>query len=165
MENIVIKLYTDGGCSGNPGIGGWAFIIKCQQGNEATHTLGANWEPATTNNRMELSAIIYGLETLVNRGITQYEVEVISDSSYCIKAFKDNWIKGWRRNNFMKNGKPMPNRDLWLRLEEVLKKIKVKDWIWVKGHASNKLNNLCDKYAVMSYKLKTSYYKCIDEEV
>lgn len=145
-----IKLYTDGACSNNPGNGGWACILSTVMPNgqvyETKHSGGYR---LTTNNRMELIAVIEGLMH-VNGA---HNIEVISDSKYVCDAFNQNWIEGWRKNNWTKgkNGK-LPNADLWRTLYTlVLMQNNVK-FTWVKGHGTNKYNNECDRLAVAAVK-------------
>jgi ribonuclease HI len=138
-----LNIYTDGGCSGNPGPGGWAYVIT----GESPGILAEKWgaEANTTNNRMELSAVIAALQSLplpgsqVPEGITVY-----TDSQYVQRGITQ-WIHNWKRNNWRTSGKePVKNRDLWQRLEELSGKIPV-TWAWVKGHAGNPLNERCDR--------------------
>ncbi len=129
-----IEIYTDGACSGNPGKGGWAAILM-YNGVEKIISGGAL---ETTNNRMELTAIIEGLKAL------KYpcEVTIYSDSAYSVEPFLQNWIEGWQKNNWKKRF----NVDLWLELLEVMKPHNVK-FVKVKGHSDNENNNRCDKIA------------------
>lgn len=139
-----VTLYTDGACSGNPGVGGWgAVLIYCGVEKRIS---GA--EPDTTNNRMELTAVIEGLKCLKEL----CEVEVFSDSSYTVNAFNKGWVYGWIKNGFKKSdNKPVLNVDLWQSLLELTQKHKVK-FNWVKGHADNEYNNICDKLATDAIK-------------
>lgn len=139
-----VTLYTDGACSGNPGVGGWgAVLIYCGVEKRIS---GA--EPDTTNNRMELTAVIEGLKCLKE----PCEVEVFSDSSYTVNAFNKGWVYGWIKNGFKKSdNKPVLNVDLWQSLLELTQKHKVK-FNWVKGHADNEYNNICDKLATDAIK-------------
>lgn len=135
-----VTLYTDGACSGNPGPGGWAALL--QFGPHEKVVTGA--EPETTNNRMEMMAVIGGLEALTE----PVRVRVHSDSAYVINAFLDGWIDGWIRRGWKKaDKKPVLNRDLWERLLALTKKHDV-EWIKVKGHADDALNNRVDGLAV-----------------
>ena len=124
-----IKLYTDGACSGNPGPGGWAAIII--NGNYIHKISGS--DESTTNNRMEIIAVIEGLKMVSEDS----NVEVITDSAYVVNTM----TKGWKRNK---------NQDLWEELDNLISKRDVK-FTWVKGHASNQYNNECDKMAVLEY--------------
>lgn len=138
MKKVI--LYTDGACSENPGVGGWAFVLQYK----STQKKVAGGELLTTNNRMELKAVIEGLKALKE----QCEVEVYSDSAYVVNAFKNEWIVSWQLNNWKNSQKKeVLNRDLWEELLDLVSKHKV-SFIKVKGHQDNELNNLCDKMAV-----------------
>lgn len=147
MKKVI--LYTDGACSGNPGSGGYAAILL-YNGNSKEISGG---ERETTNNRMELSAMIAGLEALKE----PCEVELYSDSKYVIDSIEKGWVYSWRNNNWRKSDKkPALNRDLWEKLLMLLEIHKV-SFVWVKGHAGNTYNERCDTLAVeqsMKYKNK-----------
>ena len=131
-----ITLYTDGSSRGNPGPGGYgAILIAGQHRKELSQGYRR-----TTNNRMELMAVIAGLQALKKEGMN---VTVYSDSQYVVKAVEEGWLKNWIRTNF-KGGKK--NKDLWLQFHELSKKHHLK-FKWVKGHADNPLNNRCDELA------------------
>ncbi len=135
-----ITIYTDGACSGNPGPGGWGAIL-IYKGNEKEISGG---EANTTNNKMEMTAIIKALETLKE----PCEVHLHSDSSYVINAFKQNWIGNWKKNGWKTSGKKdVANKELWLELIRLSDIHKV-NWIKVKGHSTDELNNRADKLAV-----------------
>lgn len=137
MKNVTI--YTDGACSGNPGVGGWAAIL-IYNGHEKI-LVGYNKD--TTNNRMEMFAIIQGLNALKE----QCEVEVYSDSAYVCNAFSEGWIDQWVKNNWRTaDKKSVKNEDLWKLLLMQVSKHKVK-FNKVKGHSDNEYNNRCDKLA------------------
>lgn len=137
MKKVI--LYTDGACSGNPGAGGYCAILKY---NDKEKILSGG-EKETTNNRMELMAVIVGLECL-KEGC---EVDVFSDSAYVVNAFVQDWISFWVLNNWRTKGKSQVlNVDLWQRLLKQLERHKV-NWNKVKGHADNELNNKCDMIA------------------
>ena len=137
MEEITV--YTDGGCSGNPGPGGWAAVLICE--NNKKEIFGG--KKNTTNNIMELTAIIEGLRALK----TECEVEIFSDSAYCVNAFNQNWIFGWIKKNWKtSSGEPVKNKELWQELYSLTKKHKVK-FNKVKGHSNVELNNRCDELA------------------
>ena len=139
MKKII--LYTDGACSGNPGKGGWgAYLIYDGHDYEKKFS---GYEPETTNNRMELTAVIEGLKKLN----IACEVEVYTDSAYVCNAFEQNWIETWKVNGF-KNAskKQISNIDLWQELLKQCEKHKV-HFNKVKGHADNALNNECDRLA------------------
>lgn len=133
-----IDLYTDGACSGNPGIGGWGAIL-IYNGIEKIISGGDN---NTTNNRMELTAVIKGLHALKER----CQVDIYSDSAYVVNAFLQGWIDSWVVNNWKSSKGQVQNIDLWQQLLDLLKKHDVK-WHKVKGHADNVNNNRCDKLA------------------
>ena len=144
QEPIVV--YTDGACSGNPGRGGWGAVIIVD-GNE--HTMSGG-EKLTTNNRMELMAAIEALEAILEeRKWRSRKVTVICDSQY-VKNGIQTWIKNWKKNGWRTSKKePVKNKDLWLELDEVVSKLDI-EWRWVKGHAGNKYNEICDKLAVQA---------------
>ena len=147
MKKIV--LYTDGACSGNPGIGGWGAILFYNQHTKELSGVEEN----TTNNRMELMAVIQGLSALKE----PCEVEVYSDSAYTVNAFKEDWITSWQLNNWRTSGKsPVKNVDLWQKLLDLCSYHKI-TWNKVKGHADNEYNNRCDFLAtneIAKYKNK-----------
>ena len=134
-----IKIYTDGACSGNPGPGGLGVVLLYAK---ARKELSKGFE-LTTNNRMEILAVIEGLKALKE----PCRVELYSDSKYVVDAVNKNWVKKWRENNWMRNKKDKAlNTDLWEKLLELLEIHNVK-FIWVKGHADNIENNRCDQLA------------------
>lgn len=142
-----VDIYTDGACSGNPGPGGWAAILK--KGETEKEISGA--EAMTTNNRMELTAAIKALEELKR----PCAVTLYSDSRYLVDSVTKGWVFSWQKKNWIKQGKSVPNTDLWLRLLALLETHEVR-FVWVKGHASNPYNNRCDELAVSQYsKLKS----------
>jgi ribonuclease HI len=132
-------LYTDGACSGNPGPGGWAAIII--DGGEERIVSGA--EPATTNQRMELTAAIEGLAAVGGRR----RVPLHSDSAYLVNCFRDRWWERWERNGWRGgDGKPVSNRDLWERLLIEARRHDV-TWVKVAGHSGDLLNDRADRLA------------------
>ena len=140
-----VTLYTDGACSGNPGPGGWGAILS-YNGVEKELSGG---ESATTNNRMELLAVISGLEALKE----PCHVELYSDSKYVIDGLSKGWAASWRKNGWRKaDKKPALNPDLWERLLNLTEKHEL-SYHWVKGHADNPYNNRCDQLAVEASKL------------
>jgi len=143
----VIELYTDGACSGNPGPGGWAAVLLYK----STEKHMSGFVDHTTNNRMELFAVIKGLAALKRECL----VNVYSDSAYVVNAFNQKWIDNWQNNNW-KNSKKKPvlNSDLWKQLIAYTNKHQI-TWIKVKGHADNEYNNLCDELAVEEIKKHT----------
>lgn len=139
-----VTLYTDGACSGNPGKGGWACILE-YNGIEKELSGG---ESQTTNNRMELTAVIRGLEALKEPCI----VELYSDSRYVIDGLEKGWAKSWQRRGWIKSDKkPALNPELWQRLLELTEKHTM-HYHWVKGHRENEKNNRCDELAVAQCK-------------
>jgi ribonuclease HI len=132
-------MYTDGASRGNPGPGGYGTILMWK-GN--TRELSGGFR-RTTNNRMELMAVIVGLEALKKEGTT---LKIYSDSQYVVNAVEKGWLKNWIANNF-KGGKK--NKDLWLRYDELASKHHVR-FHWVRGHDSNPHNNRCDELATMA---------------
>ena len=141
-----VTLYTDGACSGNPGPGGWGAILS-YNGVEKELSGG---EANTTNNRMELLAVISGLEALKEPCC----VELYSDSKYVIDGLSKGWAVSWRKNNWRKaDKKPALNPDLWERLLDLTEKHRL-SYYWVKGHADNPYNNRCDQLAVAASKLQ-----------
>ena len=138
-----LKIYTDGACSGNPGKGGWAAIII--DGKNQLNISGS--ENKTTNNRMELMAPIMALKKIK----TKSEITIYTDSRY-VKDGITEWIKKWKLNNWKNsNKKPVKNKDLWIKLDNLCQVHKI-NWKWVKAHAGNKYNNLVDKLAVAETK-------------
>lgn len=137
MKNVII--YTDGACSGNPGPGGWGAVLMY----EDTKKEISGGKKETTNNIMEITAVIEGLKML------KYpcNAEVYSDSAYVVNAINQNWIRNWKKNGW-KNSKreDVKNRELWEELDELMKIHKV-TFIKVKGHADNEYNNRCDELA------------------
>ena len=141
-----VTLYTDGACSGNPGPGGWGALLEFQ-GVEKELSGG---ESSTTNNRMELTAVIAGLSALKEPCI----VELYSDSKYVIDGLSKGWAVSWRKNGWKKaDKKPALNPDLWEKLLD-LTAIHQMHYHWVKGHADNPKNNRCDELAVAAAKMQ-----------
>ena len=139
-----VTIYTDGACSGNPGPGGWGAILM--YGAHKRELSGG--EADTTNNRMELTAVIRGLEALKEPCV----VELYSDSKYVIDALEKGWAWGWKKKNWVKSDKkPALNPDLWDTLLKLTMKHQL-HYHWVKGHADNPMNNRCDELAVGEWK-------------
>lgn len=139
-----IEMFTDGACSGNPGPGGWGTILR-YQGREKELSGG---ESQTTNNRMELSAVINGLEALKE----PCEVKVTTDSRYVVDGITKGWARSWRADGWRrKDKKPALNPDLWERLLELTEKHSV-SFNWIKGHAGHAENERCDALAVAQSK-------------
>lgn len=135
-----VTIFTDGACSGNPGPGGYAAVLKYKE--QEKEICGALKE--TTNNRMELTAVIMALKTLKE----PCEVEIFSDSKYVVDAFKKGWLNNWQKNGWKtSNKKPVLNVDLW---NELLALLRVHDvtFFWVKGHNAHPENERCDSLAV-----------------
>ena len=122
----MITIYTDGACSGNPGLGGWGAVIIKENGEESYFS---GFQEDTTNNRMEIQAVIEGLEN----SNPDEEIRIFSDSTYVINTL----TKNWKRN---------ANHDLWSKLDNLVRGRNIK-WNWVKGHAQNTMNNLADELA------------------
>ncbi len=135
-----IEIFTDGACSGNPGPGGWGAILRYK---EHVKELSGG-APQTTNNRMELTAVIEALEALNE----PCEVVITSDSRYVIDAIKKGWARSWQKKGWRKSdGKPALNADLWERLLMLLD-IHKASFIWVRGHEGHPENERCDEIAV-----------------
>lgn len=133
-----VTLYTDGACSGNPGPGGWGAILIF--GPHKKEMSGG--EPRTTNNRMELTAVIMALSALKE----PCQVAVYTDSQYISRAIGEGWLAKWKRADFTKKG-GLKNAELWRTLDGLLQRHQV-TFHWVKGHAGNDLNDRCDRLAV-----------------
>lgn len=135
-----VEIYTDGACSGNPGPGGYGAILKY---GEREKELSGGYA-LTTNNRMELMAVIKGLEALKR----PCRVTLYSDSKYIVDAMNLGWAVKWRAAGWMRGKKsPAKNPDLWKKILELASIHQIR-WVWVKGHASNRYNNRCDRLAV-----------------
>lgn len=134
----MLKIYTDGSCLGNPGPGGWAFVAT--DGKNTAERSGG--EPNTTNNRMELTAVLKALTAAKKHAA----VEIHTDSQY-VKNGMESWVKNWKKNNWRTaDKKPVKNQDLWIALDEVASGIKI-HWHWVKGHAGHEMNERVDELA------------------
>lgn len=139
-----VTIYTDGACSGNPGPGGWAAILMA--GGAKKEVSGG--ERDTTNNRMELMAVIEGLKALKR----PCKVDIYSDSAYVVNAFEQNWIGKWVKNGWKNSAKAeVANSDLWKELINLTSMHNV-TFHKVKGHADNEFNNRCDELAVREWK-------------
>lgn len=150
-EPMSLALYSDGGCRGNPGPGAWAWVVQ----NHAGEILfeGSEFEVLTTNNKMELSGALYGLEHLfenlhtVGREPLLTSVKVITDSKYVVEGMK-SWVSGWKSRGWKKaDGKSPENLELWQRLDQIRSKFLGVDWQWVKGHGGHPQNEYCDRMA------------------
>lgn len=143
MEKSTVNIYTDGACSGNPGPGGYGVVLEFK-GNIKELSGG---EKLTTNNKMELTAVIKGLEALKK----PCNVILCTDSKYVVDSIQKGWVYKWRDNGWMRTKKDKAlNSDLWQRLLELLEIHNV-EFEWVKGHAGHPQNERCDKLAVESY--------------
>lgn len=141
MDNVM--LYTDGACSGNPGPGGYCSILV--MGEHRKYISGG--EVNTTNNRMELTAVIEGLRALKR----PCNVTVVSDSKYVCDAINQHWLVNWQKKGWKKSdGKPVLNPDLWQELIKLLS-VHTVEFQWIKGHAGHPFNEECDKIAVGEY--------------
>ena len=148
-EKLFVELYTDGACSGNPGAGGYGTVLRYKDKTGTYHQkeLTAGYK-LTTNNRMELLAVIVGLEALKK----PCDVTVYSDSKYVVDAFNNKWIESWIAKGWKTAGKsPVKNVELWKRLLEAKKQHDV-EFIWVKGNAGHEYNERCDTLAVTASK-------------
>lgn len=134
-----VDIYTDGACSGNPGKGGWGVVLLYKDVEKQM----SGYEEKTTNNIMELTAAVKGLEALN----TSCKVNLYSDSAYLVNGFKLGWVDKWKGLGWKRTPKDeLKNKELWMRLYE-LGQIHNVNYIKVKGHADNKYNNICDKLA------------------
>jgi ribonuclease HI len=137
-EEPIVEIFSDGACSGNPGIGGYGAILR--YGDRIREIMGC--EPHTTNNRMELRAVIEALR-LVKRPC---RIRVVSDSIYMVKGMT-RWLHGWIKSNWVNSsGNPVLNRDLWEELMRLAKPHSI-EWQWIRGHAGHKENERCDELA------------------
>jgi ribonuclease HI len=133
-----IEIFTDGACRGNPGPGGWGALVRF--GHEEKRLFGG--EPETTNNRMELTAVIEALAAL-NRPCN---IQLTSDSTYVLKGIQE-WLPGWKKRGWKTAGKkPVKNVDLWQKLDELIGQHNI-DWRWVKGHSGHRENEIADDLA------------------
>lgn len=143
-----VMLYTDGACKGNPGPGGWAFILKHRASGKSLEAWGS--QPKTTNNQMELRSVIEGLKRLKR----STRVHVVTDSAY-LKNGITLWLEGWKSRNWMRKTsqglKPVKNLELWQELDRLIQRHRV-TFEHVKGHAGHPENERCDQLAVQAYK-------------
>ena len=134
-----ITIYTDGGCSGNPGKGGWAFVLL----NNNDEIKNSGNDSYTTNNKMELTAVIRSLEYVIKSKNQSSKINLYTDSQY-VKNGITNWINNWKRNGWMTAAKkPVKNKELWIELDDLKNSLNI-EFKWVKGHAGNKYNEMCD---------------------
>ena len=137
--NKDVIIYTDGACSGNPGPGGWGTILIYKDNKKEISGYNKN----TTNNIMEITAVIEGLKLLKE----SCNVQIYSDSAYVVNAFREHWIENWIKKNWQNSKKePVKNKELWLELYALVKQHEVQ-FIKVKGHSDNEFNNRCDELA------------------
>jgi len=145
-DGLDVSLFTDGACSGNPGPGGWAAILKHPASGKVREFSGG--DPDTTNNRMEMLAVIRGLEGLSRS--KRWKVRVVTDSQYVVRGMTE-WIKGWIANNWRRGKKasssPVKNADLWRKLLELCEDFDV-TFVHVRGHSGHPENEECDRLAV-----------------
>lgn len=148
-KKTFVTLYTDGACSGNPGAGGYGAILVHVDANGIKHEKEfSEGFVHTTNNQMELLAVIIGLEALKK----PCKVKIISDSKYVVDSIEKGWLNNWVAKDWKKAGnKPVPNAELWKRLIEAKKNHEI-ELEWIKGHAGHEYNERCDKLAVAAYK-------------
>jgi ribonuclease HI len=136
-----VELYTDGACSGNPGPGGWAFILKDPVSGKVREEAGG--EPSTTNNRMELISVIRGLKSLTR----PCAVDLYSDSKYVLNGLKE-WLDGWKAKGWRNSRRePVKNRELWEELD-ALRNVHRINCYWIRGHNEHPENERCDALAV-----------------
>jgi ribonuclease HI len=142
---FITELWCDGACSGNPGPGGWAYILLARRpdGSVAKKLEGHGGEDMTTNNRMELRAVVEGLLALTRPTTTT----IHPDSAYLANAFTEGWLAKWQSNGWKSGKKPVKNQDLWVALLAAIEPHTV-TWKRVKGHSTAALNNRCDALAV-----------------
>jgi len=140
-----LKIFTDGGCSGNPGPGGWAFIMVLDtfQGKKILSKQKGG-EKNTTNNRMELTAVIESLRALKTMDDVPSKAIVCTDSQYVQKGITE-WILKWKQNSWRTSDKkPVKNQDLWIELDSLVREFSL-GWEWVRGHSGVEFNELCDR--------------------
>lgn len=156
-----IRIYTDGACSGNPGAGGWGNVICLPESVEKAY----GYDLQTTNNRMELTAVINALvfakDFYEYNGCSDLEVEILSDSSYVVNALNDGWLEKWKGNGYINSkGEEVKNCDLWLQYENIMEETGENFSVVftkVKGHAGNTFNELADHLATNAIKIKKAY--------
>ena len=155
-EKQPVVIYTDGACSGNPGPGGWAAVLR--YGGKEKELSGSS--PETTNNRMELLAVICGLSALKK----PCRADVYSDSTYVVDAVSQHWVSGWMKKGWKTSaGTPVANQDLWEMLVPLMTRHQVR-FFKVKGHADDEMNNRCDALARGAIRRYLGYRKAHPEE-
>lgn len=153
-------VYTDGACSGNPGPGGFGVVLISDEAPTKAITVSM-YEAKSTNNQMELSAAIVGLQLLQNFVKGDYTVTMYTDSKY-VKDGITSWIQNWKRRGWRKSdNKPVLNKELWQVLDKLNNDLHV-EWCWVKGHASNRFNNMADKLATEAISNKQGVNTCVN---
>ena len=149
---MIVRMFTDGACSNNPGPGGYAALITTTLGTKII----SGFEMETTNNRMELMAVIKGIEEVMNIIFLEEQrikkLEIISDSAYVVNAINQNWLQSWKTNGFKtKDNKPIKNIEIWKKLDEQLETLKFIEveivFTKIKGHNGNYFNEMVDKIA------------------
>lgn len=139
-----LELYTDGACTGNPGPGGWAYIVRDRQADSETEH--ADGEPSTTNNRMELLSVIEGL-VAIEQAYGRSVVDLYSDSQYVVNGLRE-WIDQWKSRGWKRGGnKPVKNLELWKRLDDLRRTHELRAH-WIRGHNEHPENERCDRLAV-----------------
>ena len=143
-----IRIYTDGACSENPGPGGWAVVFNTES---KCYTISGN-EENTTNNRMELKAVIEAYKKILAKSKSNIQFEIFSDSAYVVNAINNHWIEAWQKNSWKTTkGDDVKNKDLWEELTELKRMVNLKGicvtLVKIKGHAGNTFNELVDKLA------------------
>lgn len=145
MKRTFIDVYADGASKGNPGRGGWGYVILVGSGDPLTNYGGAKM---VTNNQMELQAVIESLRELNEVSIHNPSIRIFTDSTYVQKGISE-WIKGWKKNGWKTAAKkPVKNAELWRELDHLQADLDI-EWCWVKGHAGNKYNEMADDLANM----------------
>ena len=140
--NKIVEIYTDGACKGNPGPGGWGVLLRYYSEDTSSEKTAQGAEAMTTNNRMELTAVIEGLSLL----LYPCQVELYSDSKYVIQGMTE-WLDNWKKNQWRTAKKePVKNDDLWRRLDQCTQQHKIR-WHWVKGHSGHPENERADALA------------------
>ena len=142
-KSPLVELYTDGACSGNPGPGGWGFILRHESSGKEIEQSGAERE--TTNNRMELSAVIQGLAALKR----SCRVHLYTDSVYVGKGISE-WMPKWKKNGWRRGNQPVKNTELWKQLDELIGRHDIR-YHRVAGHSGHPENERCDEMAVLAY--------------
>jgi len=146
FTNKTLSIYTDGACSGNPGKGGWAFVII----NDKEGVVHQNSDKSdyTTNNIMEMTAVVEGLKYIIkNFNKEDNIIKIYTDSTY-VKNGITSWIKNWKLNNWKTaSRKDVKNKEIWIEIDNLSKQIKNIEWLWVKAHNGNKFNELVDSLA------------------